>query len=57
MTTWHLLVLAWAVGVPLAVTAFALAYPSYLRRRVDELAAPRRSVPRRVQRPSLRRIG
>ncbi len=57
MTTWHLLLLAWAAGVPLAITAFAFAYPAYLRRRVDGQTSQRHSASRRAQRPSLRRIG
>jgi len=33
MAVWQLVVLAWAVGIPLAVTAYVFAYPAYLRRQ------------------------
>jgi hypothetical protein len=53
MAIWQLVVLAWAVGVPLAVTAYVFAYPAYLHRRGGDDAAPlassaQPSAPRRV---------
>lgn len=58
MTTFELLVLAWAVGAPALTAAFVFAYPAYLRkRRTRRDSPPRRAALRGPKRHSLRRTG